>query len=444
MSIASEITRLQTAKSDLKDAIEAKGVTVDSSATLDDYADLVASISGGGGEDDRKDLCNPKDVDFVDYDGRLLYSYTVDEFAELTALPPNPTNTGLVAQGWNWTLADAQPFVAEYGGLVIGQNYTTDTGRTRIYIHLTHAPADGKITCTPTVKNGIKVYWGDGDTTIFGTANSNGTTSHTYTENGDYLIEVEVLDGEIKLLGTNSTGGSFVGNSRLFTNGVYKVEIGDNVTHFGGNIFGQCANLEVITIPKTIGSSGDNSDSWFPVNRLNGIVFPSGFNGKYRGMFPSNSSLKYISIPKSATNFHVGTNCRRLRKLTMYSLQPSSGVKNTVQLYDVWNLTHFILPGTYTEIVGDTCRSSFIEKLFIPASVTKINATAFVYNSKLTEVHLRPTTPPTLSNVNAFGSGPSNRIYYVPYSEDHSILEAYQTATNWSTYASQMQEEDPT
>ena len=49
MSIASEITRLQSAKADLKSAIEAKGVTVSSSATLDDYDTYVAAISGGGG-----------------------------------------------------------------------------------------------------------------------------------------------------------------------------------------------------------------------------------------------------------------------------------------------------------------------------------------------------------------------------------------------------------
>lgn len=49
MSIATEITRLQTAKSDLKTAIEGKGVTVPPTATLDGYADLVDTISGGGG-----------------------------------------------------------------------------------------------------------------------------------------------------------------------------------------------------------------------------------------------------------------------------------------------------------------------------------------------------------------------------------------------------------
>lgn len=52
MSIASEITRLQTAKADLKTAIEGKGVTVPSSTKLDGYADLVESISGGGSIED--------------------------------------------------------------------------------------------------------------------------------------------------------------------------------------------------------------------------------------------------------------------------------------------------------------------------------------------------------------------------------------------------------
>lgn len=49
MSIASEITRLQNAKADIKTSIEGKGVTVSSSATLDDYPTLIDSIVTGGG-----------------------------------------------------------------------------------------------------------------------------------------------------------------------------------------------------------------------------------------------------------------------------------------------------------------------------------------------------------------------------------------------------------
>ena len=49
MAISDEIQRLQTAKADLKTAIEAQGVAVPSSTTLDGYAALVGQISGGGG-----------------------------------------------------------------------------------------------------------------------------------------------------------------------------------------------------------------------------------------------------------------------------------------------------------------------------------------------------------------------------------------------------------
>ena len=55
MSVASEIQRLQTAKADIKTAIENKGVTVDSSFKLDDYPQKIAEISGGGVDTDGLD-----------------------------------------------------------------------------------------------------------------------------------------------------------------------------------------------------------------------------------------------------------------------------------------------------------------------------------------------------------------------------------------------------
>ena len=49
MSIATEITRLNNAKSAIKSAIEAKGVEVPQDAKIDIYADYIAQISQGGG-----------------------------------------------------------------------------------------------------------------------------------------------------------------------------------------------------------------------------------------------------------------------------------------------------------------------------------------------------------------------------------------------------------
>lgn len=52
MAISDEITRLQSAKSALKTSIEGKGVTVPSTAKLEDYPALVDSIEAGGGSGD--------------------------------------------------------------------------------------------------------------------------------------------------------------------------------------------------------------------------------------------------------------------------------------------------------------------------------------------------------------------------------------------------------
>lgn len=48
MSVASEITRLQNAKEDIKSAIEAKGVEIPSNATLDTFDSYIEDIPSGG------------------------------------------------------------------------------------------------------------------------------------------------------------------------------------------------------------------------------------------------------------------------------------------------------------------------------------------------------------------------------------------------------------
>ena len=59
MSLSSEITRLQNAKSALKTSIEAKGVTVSDSTLISGYAALVDQIpTGGGGGGGNEDLIN--------------------------------------------------------------------------------------------------------------------------------------------------------------------------------------------------------------------------------------------------------------------------------------------------------------------------------------------------------------------------------------------------
>ena len=77
-----------------------------------------------------------KDVNFYDYDGTVVYSYTKEEFLEMAELPANPAHARLSAQGWNWTIEAAQSYVTKYGSCEIGQSYITDDGRTRLYVRI--------------------------------------------------------------------------------------------------------------------------------------------------------------------------------------------------------------------------------------------------------------------------------------------------------------------
>ena len=80
---------------------------------------------------------------------------------------------------------------------------------------------------------------------------------------------------------------------------------------------------------------------------------------------------------------------------------------------------------------------SSLASITIPGSVTSISSSVFQNCYGMAKYHLKPETPPTLSNTNPFTNIPSDCIIYVP----QECLEAYQNATNCATYASKMQEE---
>ena len=76
------------------------------------------------------------DVNFFDFDGTCLYSFTKEDAISLDRLPPLVTHEGLVCQGWNWSLEDIHRYVKKYGICDIGAMYTTEDGKTRLYIDI--------------------------------------------------------------------------------------------------------------------------------------------------------------------------------------------------------------------------------------------------------------------------------------------------------------------
>ena len=412
MGVQTEITRIQNAKAAIKAAIEGKGVTVPDATMLDGMAPLIASIQTGGGAPAVS--VSMKDVNFYDYDGALVASYTLAEAQALTALPDGPTHDGLVFQGWNWSLEKINALTRPMN---VGAMYITDDGKTRLHIRIA---AEGRMNVplyiSQTVANGVTIDWGDGSATqtLAGTGNVN--TTHTYASIGDYTITLDPADGCTLGFGNGTSSycvmGSTGGSGRVYCNMLQAVQIGTSLTSIGDYAFQSCYSLASITIPDGATSIGDYA--FQNCYSLASITLPAGVTSIGNYAFQYCYSLASIAIPDEVTGIvaYAFAHCRSLASIAF--------------------------PDGMTSISGNTFYNCFsLASITIPANITIIGNYAFNNCFGMAEYHLKPTTPPTLSNTSAFTNIPADCIIYVPV----GCLEAYQNATNWATYASKMQEE---
>ena len=554
-----------TASSGGSTTIEALNVTTNGTYTAPSgkaYSPVTVNVSGGGGGS-----AEEKQVNFIDYDGTILYSYTATEANALTALPSNPSHSGLTAQGWNWTLAQikAQLTAMPDGSIWVGQMYITSDGKTRIYCHFETgrlAPYLGL-----GVNGTVVVDWGDNSTTktLTGTSLTTvQTAQHTYMVAGDYTITLTVSSGKFAFFGASSgayntahilkKGTSITANiNSVYSNAVRRVEFGhnanignyafcncgalksitipDEVTSIGTDAFYGCYGLASITVPDGVTSIGSNafresyglasitipdgvtsignaafyscwalqsitipdgvtsigSSAFYNCGALRSITIPDGVTSIGSNVFTACRSLTSITIPDEVTSIgsdafrecgalqfitipdgvtSIGSNafssCRCLASITipdgvtsienaafsyccaLTSITIPDGVTSieNAAFSSCYALTSITIPDEVTSIGSNAFSSCLgLASITIPDGVTSIGNAAFRDCYGMAEYHLLPTTPPTLGSTDPFRNIQSDCVIYVPYSADHSILTAYQTATNWSTYASKMQEE---
>lgn len=262
--------------------------------TLTDVVQTLCDGYGNGVEPEAA-----KDVNFIDYDGTIRYSYTAAEFAALTAMPANPTHEGLTSQGWNYTLAKAKAYVAKYGKLWIGQMYITDDGKTRVYIRLEEGRTSPMLGCCP---NGtVDVDWGDGTVhdTLTGTSTTTvkWTPTHNYASPGDYVVKLTTtgsmgFSGKISFYeysGLLQYSSGTDSRNHAYRNAVQRVEIGNGVTSIDPYTFYGCHSLSNVTIPDGVTSIGSNMFS--DCNSLVSVTIPDGVTSIGGSAFNTCSSL---------------------------------------------------------------------------------------------------------------------------------------------------------
>lgn len=74
-----------------------------------------------------------------------------------------------------------------------------------------------------------------------------------------------------------------------------------------------------------------------------------------------------------------------------------------------------------------------ITTIVLPSTITSVGSQLFQNCTLMRTLVCYATTPPSVET-NAFRTGGASRVVtvYVPYSADHSVLEAYQAATGWA------------
>ena len=289
--------------------------------------DKVIKRGSGGGGGNTPSAPSAGAVNFKDYDGTILHSYTKDAFLALAEMPTLPTRQGLTCQGWNYDIEDAKAYVEENGKLDVGATYITDDGKTRLYITIAaEGRMDVPLALRQSVSNGVVVDWGDGSATETFSGTSS-TLRHTYGKVGDYVITLEVLDGTLSLVGSSSYG-IFASSMKVYGNMLQKVEIGNSVTSIGDNAFYNCYSLASVVIPNSVTSIGYNA--FYNCYSLASVVIPNSVTSIGNYAFYNCSSLAIL-------DFRTHTSVPTLSNTNAFS-SVASDLKIVVPdgLYDTW------------------------------------------------------------------------------------------------------------
>lgn len=219
---------------------------------------------------------------------------------------------------------------------------------------------------------------------------------------------------------TSISNTAFFGSgiTRILSLGYITTVPGSNVAVSGG-CFRNCSSLTSVVLPSTLTTIGEQA--FRNCANLETINFPQSITSISPNAFQGNSKMQAEVILPNATS--VSNSAFRGTKITKFVV------------------------GKITTLTGGTNSSDGVLRsctsltyVDLPDTLTLIHQNAMNGCSALTTLIVRATTPPGVSSASIPNN--SGLKIYVPYSSDHSVLTAYQGATNWSNYASRIYELD--
>lgn len=390
------------------------------------------------------DTAPPKesDINFWDYDGTLLYSWTLAELATKTELPPLPSHDGLICQGWNWTLQDIKDAGRE---LDIGALYITDDGKTRLYVDVdTETWDDFVLNYWQSTRNATTVDWGDGTTPETKNADSWIEHRHTYASSGSYVITMSVKEGTTMRLGHGSDDRMLIANGESDMGRcamLRRVEVGARVERTDSICFRNCCRLESISLPQS--TKVYTYRSFEQCTQLRVLIAAD--MDEIRQSFYNCVNLCAIATPKGTTqsnNYAIANTAVRQINFDMTAANQAQTLEHvhikTVngQVGNFSSCRHLLevtIPADATTFVAAAFQGDHaLRRVTCLGDIASIPAQVFQRCYPLRFVDFTHCTAvPTLANVNAFDATHAQLEIRVPA----SLVTAWKAATNWSSLA---------
>lgn len=390
------------------------------------------------------DIAPPKesDINFWDYDGTLLYSWTLAELATKTELPPLPSHDGLVCQGWNWTLQDIKNAGRE---LDIGALYITDDGKTRLYVDVdTETWDDFVLNYRQSAYNSVTIDWGDGSAPESVGTSLLTTIRHTYAQSGAYMITLTVAEGKALRFGASDGSTMLIAMDEADMGRcamLKKVEMGANIEFVNIATFRGCARLESVSVLSGVPFDGSRlfeqcttlraivvggtftiSQSFYNCSNLRAIATPKGTTQR-NDYAIANTAVRQINLDMTAAN-----QARALERVHIKAVNGQVGDFSSCRA-----LLEVTIPADATTFVAAAFQGdNALRRVTCLGDIASIPAQVFQRCYPLRFVDLTHCTAvPTLANVNAFDETHPQLEIRVPA----SLADAWKAATNWSSLA---------
>ena len=456
MSIATEITRIQQAKADIKTAIEAKGVSVPSSALIDTYDDYVSQISAGGSTADTEALKGliQRDLTSIDIPSGTtkIGDYAFANSGSLSAITIPDTVTSIT----NYAFYGASNLMN-----IEIPNSVTSIGQ----YAFTNCTALPSITIPSGVTSiGNNVFYGCRSLTSVDIPNSVTTIGSSAFGSCSGLTSIDIPSGV-----TSIGNGAFQNCSSLTS-----IDIPSGVTSISSSILRNCSGLTAITLtrvtPPTLNNQAfDNTNNcpiYVPEESVSAYKSASGwsnyasriqalpFLGKWKATYSggsvttadcdSTSAISQNEIAKTGlTSVEIGNCVTGIGESAFdgYASLTSVTIGNSVlnmgfsSFYGCSSLSEITIPDSVTTIANSAFQDcSGLTHIDIGSGVTSINSgNVFKDCTSLTGITINAATPPTIRS--STFSNTNNCPIYVPAES----VNLYKTAQYWSTYASRIQ-----